>query len=227
MAPAVVDAPAVARAVALALARPPELDVVISGTTVPTHPCPDTLRTCWSPSASRTPRGSNGGMFPTSAGYDRTSPRTSYGVSRSVMLFIRASEMCHLQTPASSESLAGWMSCSRRLFSGVPTSGRSPHRRRCCGWPSMIWRRGCGVRFRYSRRTGSFSRSVTWGGGSGGLHLMYDGVHHRQRKQRDHDSEVLAALQHGGGRVIRVTAGNLASMAEIEKPRERVVGAPE
>ncbi|WP_315149042.1 hypothetical protein [Corynebacterium variabile] len=56
---------------------------------------------------------------------------------------------------------------------------------------------------------------------------MYDGVHHRQREQRDHDSEVLAALQHGGGRVIRVTAGNLASMAEIEKPRERVVGALE
>ncbi|MGO3026197.1 hypothetical protein [Corynebacterium variabile] len=65
------------------------------------------------------------------------------------------------------------------------------------------------------------------GWGERGLHLMYDGVHHRQREQRDHDSEVLAALQHGGGRVIRVTAGNLASMAEIEKLRERVVGALE
>ncbi|MGO1827702.1 MAG: hypothetical protein ACTH0J_12375 [Corynebacterium variabile] len=65
------------------------------------------------------------------------------------------------------------------------------------------------------------------GWGERGLHLMYDGVHHRQREQRDHDSEVLAALQHGGGRVIRVTAGNLASMAKIEKLRERVVGALE
>lgn len=58
-----------------------------------------------------------------------------------------------------------------------------------------------------------------------GLHLMYDGVHHQQREQRDHDSEVLAALQHGDGRVFRVTAGNLASVEEIEKLRERVDGA--
>lgn len=58
-----------------------------------------------------------------------------------------------------------------------------------------------------------------------GLHLMYDGVHHQQRDQRDHDSEVLAALQHGGGRVLRVTAGNLSSVAEITKLRERVVKA--
>lgn len=54
---------------------------------------------------------------------------------------------------------------------------------------------------------------------------MYDGVHHQQREQRDHDSEVLAALQHGDGRVFRVTAGNLASVEEIEKLRERVDGA--
>lgn len=58
-----------------------------------------------------------------------------------------------------------------------------------------------------------------------GLHLMYDGIHHRQREQRDHDSEVLAALQHGGGRVLRVTAGNLASVDAITILRERVVDA--
>lgn len=55
-----------------------------------------------------------------------------------------------------------------------------------------------------------------------GLHLFYDGEHHRQQKQRDHDSKVLAALQRDGGRILRVVAEDLATVDAVVALRERV-----
>lgn len=52
--------------------------------------------------------------------------------------------------------------------------------------------------------------------------LFYDGAHHLQRPQRNHDSQVLAALQRGGGRVFRVVAENLTDLAAVEKLRGAV-----
>ena len=58
-----------------------------------------------------------------------------------------------------------------------------------------------------------------------GLHLFYDGVHHLRRAQRDHDSRVLAVLQRDGGRVLRVTAGDLRDVRAVAALRRRVAVA--
>lgn len=55
--------------------------------------------------------------------------------------------------------------------------------------------------------------------------LFYDGEHHLQRNQRDHDSEVLAVLQRNGGRVFRVTAGQLKDAKEVGTLREMITDA--
>lgn len=55
--------------------------------------------------------------------------------------------------------------------------------------------------------------------------LFYDGEHHLERTQRDHDSEVLATLQRHGGRVFRVTAGHIKDADTVEKLREMIAEA--
>lgn len=54
------------------------------------------------------------------------------------------------------------------------------------------------------------------------LFLFYDGAHHLQRTQRDHDSRVLTVLQRDRGRVHRVTAGQLATVDAVMELREAV-----
>lgn len=54
------------------------------------------------------------------------------------------------------------------------------------------------------------------------VYVFYDGEHHLQRGQRDHDSRVLSLLQRDGGRVHRVTAGQLSSAESVEELREAV-----
>lgn len=55
--------------------------------------------------------------------------------------------------------------------------------------------------------------------------LFYDGAHHLQRTQRNHDSKVLAALQRNGGRVLRPVADDVADAAAVRALRERVTEA--
>ncbi|MDN6814519.1 MAG: hypothetical protein L0L92_09210, partial [Corynebacterium variabile] len=57
------------------------------------------------------------------------------------------------------------------------------------------------------------------------VYLFYDGAHHLQRAQRNHDSKVLAALQRNGGRVFRIVAEDLTDLAAVEKLRETVAEA--
>lgn len=54
------------------------------------------------------------------------------------------------------------------------------------------------------------------------VYVFYDGEHHLQRGQRDHDSRVLFLLQRDGGRVHRVTAGQVSSAESVEELREAV-----
>ncbi|MCJ7857924.1 hypothetical protein [Corynebacterium kalidii] len=72
------------------------------------------------------------------------------------------------------------------------------------------------------RDNGSLLTAADLGWPGRGVHLFYDGEHHLRRTQRDHDSEVLARLQQDGGRVLRVTAGNLRDADSVEALRGRV-----
>lgn len=72
------------------------------------------------------------------------------------------------------------------------------------------------------RDNGSLLTAADLGWPDRGVHLFYDGEHHLRRTQRDHDSEVLARLQQDGGRVLRVTAGNLRDADSVEALRGRV-----
>jgi hypothetical protein len=75
------------------------------------------------------------------------------------------------------------------------------------------------------RDDGTLLTVVDLGWESRRVYLFYDGEHHLQRKQRDHDSEVLASLQHDGGRVLRVTAGDLKTVEAVVTLRDRVRAA--
>lgn len=55
-----------------------------------------------------------------------------------------------------------------------------------------------------------------------GLFLFYDGVHHLQRGQRDHDSTVWRTMQRDGKRVLRITAGALADADAVTSLREEI-----
>lgn len=72
------------------------------------------------------------------------------------------------------------------------------------------------------RDNGSLLTTVDMGWEQLRVFLFYDGEHHLARTQRDHDSEVLAALQRNGGRVFRVTAGQLKDAGAVEKLRELI-----
>lgn len=52
--------------------------------------------------------------------------------------------------------------------------------------------------------------------------VFYDGEHHLQRTQRDHDSRVLGVLQRDGGRVHRVTAGQLRDVGKVRELRDSI-----
>jgi hypothetical protein len=75
------------------------------------------------------------------------------------------------------------------------------------------------------RDDGSLLTVVDLGWEEHRVFLFYDGQHHLHRTQRDHDSEVLAVLQYNGGRVLRVTAGDLRTVASVEILRDRVAVA--
>lgn len=75
------------------------------------------------------------------------------------------------------------------------------------------------------RENGTLLTSVDLGWEDRRVHLFYDGGHHLEDGQRDHDSEVLAVLQQDGGRVFRVTAGMIRDVGEVRKLRERVAAA--
>ncbi|MDU0479619.1 hypothetical protein QVA66_10245 [Staphylococcus chromogenes] len=47
--------------------------------------------------------------------------------------------------------------------------------------------------------------------------LFYDGEHHLQRAQRDHDSEVLQQLRMQGWEPVRVTAGQMRNIPELRR----------
>jgi very-short-patch-repair endonuclease len=75
------------------------------------------------------------------------------------------------------------------------------------------------------RENGTLLTSVDLGWEDRRVHLFYDGGHHLEDGQRDHDSEVLAVLQQDGGRVFRVSAGMIRDVGEVRKLRERVAAA--
>lgn len=65
------------------------------------------------------------------------------------------------------------------------------------------------------RENGKLLTTVDLGWEEHGIYLFYDGAHHLQKEQRDHDSEVFAVLQHRGDTVFRVTAGNLKDADKV------------
>lgn len=75
------------------------------------------------------------------------------------------------------------------------------------------------------RENGTLLTSVDLGWEDRRVYLFYDGGHHLEDGQRDHDSEVLAVLQQDGGRVFRVTAGMVRDVGEVRKLRKRVAAA--
>ncbi|WP_156980333.1 hypothetical protein [Corynebacterium terpenotabidum] len=72
------------------------------------------------------------------------------------------------------------------------------------------------------RSNGKLLTSADMGWSDQAVYIFYDGEHHQLSEQRDHDSEVLAELQRNGGQVFRVTAGQLKTVAEVNKLREMV-----
>lgn len=77
------------------------------------------------------------------------------------------------------------------------------------------------------RENGRLLSSADLGWEERRVYLFYDGAHHLDRVQRDHDSEVLAILQQDGGRVFRVTAGNLQNADRVRELRGRIAAALE
>lgn len=75
------------------------------------------------------------------------------------------------------------------------------------------------------RENGTLLTSADLGWEDRRVFLFYDGEHHLAKDQRDHDSEVLTVLQEDGGRVFRVTAGNLQDADQVREPRKRVAAA--
>lgn len=75
------------------------------------------------------------------------------------------------------------------------------------------------------RDNGRLLTSADMGWEEHGVYLFYDGLHHQQQTQRDHDSKVRATLQSHGGRVFRVTAGQLKTVEEVVALRELVAEA--
>lgn len=69
------------------------------------------------------------------------------------------------------------------------------------------------------RESGALLTVVDLGWAEHRVFLFYDGAHHLQKEQRDHDSEVFALLQRNGGRVFRVTAGNLKDADKVTELR--------
>jgi hypothetical protein len=69
---------------------------------------------------------------------------------------------------------------------------------------------------------GDLLTSADLGWEEAGVFLFYDGEHHLERGQRDHDSEVAAAIQDSGGRQLRVTAGQLRDLDSVRTLRNRV-----
>lgn len=65
------------------------------------------------------------------------------------------------------------------------------------------------------RENGKLLTTVDLGWEEHRVYLFYDGAHHLQKEQRDHDSEVFAVLQHRGDTVFRVTAGNLKDADKV------------
>lgn len=72
---------------------------------------------------------------------------------------------------------------------------------------------------------GTLLTSADLGWEERGVYLFYDGAHHLQRTQRDHDSRVLASLQRNGGRVLRVVAENLRDADAVSALRMRIIEA--
>jgi hypothetical protein len=75
------------------------------------------------------------------------------------------------------------------------------------------------------RDNGRLLTSADMGWEEHGVYLFYDGLHHREQTQRDHDSKVLATLQSHGGRVFRITAGQLKTVEEVVALRNLVADA--